>query len=136
MRHLLAISGLLTLLAISGCATREGALQHTTSQSVHIENASPSRIMAATAEVMAGLGYQPTGEGNSQIPGFGATRPEMLLRWVRGGSPMVSFILVPKAQGWDLVLFPEPDGLYPGPSASFFKKALETIRLKASQPAH
>jgi hypothetical protein len=124
------------MLVLSGCATPQGALQRTTSQSVHVEKTSPAKISAAISDVMTGLGYQPTGEGNSQTPGYRASHPDKLLRWVRGGSPMVSFILVPKAQGWDVVLFPEPDGLYPGPDAAFFKKALENIRLKASQTSH
>lgn len=134
MRSPLHILGPLMLLALSSCATPEGALRPTTSQSIVIEGSSPCRITEATADVMKSLGYRPESTGNSQEPEFRPSSPSRPLRWIRGGNTIVSFILIPIAAGWNLMLVPEPDGVYPGPSATHFKNALESIRQKASEP--
>lgn len=135
MKYAVVIFGLMMFLGFHGCATREGALRNTTHLSVAIEDSSPNRITEAMKEVMETLGYQPIYTANTQEPGFRSAHSSKVLRWIRGGSPAVSFILVPTASGWNLILAPDPDGLYPGPSSSYFKTALEAIRQKASQPS-
>lgn len=128
--------GILTLLmviaiALSGCATRDGALESRNVERVRL-NATSERIAAAANQAFAAHGFDPAPESTPQVLALKKKTP-LLFRPLKGGDVLVQLVLQPRASGWDVYCLTEPDTLYPGGTPMRFGKLLSEIKRAAEK---
>jgi hypothetical protein len=127
-------AGILTLLmavaiSLSGCATRDGALESGNVERVHVK-ASPERIAVAAKQAFSAHGFDPVPESTPQELVLRKETP-LLFRPLKGGDALVHLVLEPTASGWDVYCLTEPDKQYPGGTPMRFGKVLSDIKRAA-----